>query len=160
MLGGIIEQLVHVPRAASITYFANTVSDGQPCVRIINESFVSRLLCACTMFVCIPTFVYMYIHAFILYVFSCSLYMYVCLSVCLSVSGACACADIIHLLCYIYILADTWSHIYLHNVEFDGSTGLSGSRLFGHAGCGEVNNTSWHQDWIRQVCGIIVNGRF
>ena len=33
------------------------------------------------------------------------------------------------------------------------------NRVFGHVGCGEVNNnvnTSWHQDWIRQVCGIIV----
>ena len=65
----------------------------------------------------------------------------------------------IHLLCYIYILAGTWSNIYLHNVEFDESTRLSGSWLFGHAGCGEINNnvnTSWYQDWIRQVCGIIV----
>ena len=111
------------------------------------------------MFLCIPAFVYVYVHTFILYVFSYCVYMYVCLSICLSVSGACACAGIIHLLCYIYILGDTRSHIYLHNVEFDELTGLSGSRLFGHAGCGEVNNnvnTSWHQDWIRQVCGIIV----
>ena len=85
--------------------------------------------------------------------------MSVCLSVCLSVSGACAHAGIIHLLCCIYILADTWSRIYLHNAEFVEPTRLSDSQLFGHAGCGEVNNnvnTSWHQDWIRQVCGIMM----
>ena len=105
--------------------------------------YVFLHLCMCT-----------YIHSYLVVVHTCvclpaclSVCLSVRLSVCLSISDAC-----VH-------LGDTWSHIYLHNVEFDGSTGLSGSRLFGHAGCGEVNNnvnTSWHQDWIRQVCGIIV----
>ena len=89
------------------------------------------------MFVCIPFNLCMctYIHSYFMHLVA----VCTCMSVCLSVSGACAHVGIIHLLCYIYILADTWSHIYLHNVEFVGPTRLSDSRLFGHAGCGEFS---------------------
>ena len=60
---------------------------------------------------------------------------------------------------HVYYIYKIYLHIYLHNIEFDGSTGLSGSRLFGLAECWEVNNnvnTSRYQDWIRQVSGVIV----
>ena len=76
-----------------------SVSDGQHCVRIIDESLmwddrgadVSKLLCVCTYYACMYVFMHlcMYlcicvcIYAFV-YVFSCCVYMYVCLPVCLS----------------------------------------------------------------------------
>ena len=60
---------------------------------------------------------------------------------------------------HIYILTDILVHTFIYHVEFDGSTRLSGSRLFRHAECWEVNNnvnTSRHQDWIRQVSRVLL----
>ena len=58
-----------------------------------------------------------------------------------------------------YIISIKYIYTFIYTIEFDGSTGLSGSRLFGHAECWKVNNnvnTGWYQDWIRQVSGVIV----
>ena len=71
--------------AVPIANFDNTVSDEQHCVRIIDESLIWDDRGA-------ESRVYMY------YI------LYVCVSTCcLSVSGVCARAGIIHLSCYIYV---------------------------------------------------------
>ena len=88
--------LVYVPRAAPIKNFANTVSDGQHCVRIIDESLmwddrgadVSRLSCACNyicVYYCICVCIRTYIHTLCISLFSIHVYVstYTCLSVCL-----------------------------------------------------------------------------
>ena len=59
--------LVYVPRAAPITNLANIVSDGQHCVMWDNRGAnVSRVY----MYICIPAFVYVCIHTFILYIYN------------------------------------------------------------------------------------------